>query len=121
MKKKIFNLPNKITLARIFVTVLIVFILLFPFGMTGIDIPRLFINEKIIVDVRYLVAGVLFIIFYFDRTIKSAEQVEQKTKGTSRSGRTKMKIINPPFSKMRDVMCLIPGTSEMASSAFLMT
>ena len=62
MKKKIFNLPNKITLARIFVTVLIVFILLFPFGMTGIDIPRLFINEKIIVDVRYLVAGVLFII-----------------------------------------------------------
>lgn len=62
MKKKVFNLPNKITLARIFVTVLIVFILLFPFGMTGIDIPRLFINEKIIVDVRYLIAGVLFII-----------------------------------------------------------
>lgn len=62
MKKKIFNLPNKITLARILITVIIVFILLFPFGMTGIDIPRLFINEKIIVDVRYLVAGVLFII-----------------------------------------------------------
>ena len=62
MKKKIMNLPNKITLARIFVTLLIVFILLFPFGMTKIDIPKLFINEKIIVDVRYPIAGVLFII-----------------------------------------------------------
>ena len=62
MKKKIFNLPNKITLARIFITALIVFILLFPFGMTKINIPKLFIDEKIIVDVRYPIAGVLFII-----------------------------------------------------------
>ncbi|MBR3524087.1 MAG: CDP-diacylglycerol--glycerol-3-phosphate 3-phosphatidyltransferase [Bacilli bacterium] len=62
MKKKIMNLPNKITLARIFVTALIVFILLFPFGMTKIDIPKLFIDEKIIVDLRYPIAGVLFII-----------------------------------------------------------
>ena len=62
MKKKIMNLPNKITLARIFITALIVFILLFPFGMTKIDIPKLFIDEKIIVDIRYPIAGVLFII-----------------------------------------------------------
>ena len=62
MKKKIMNLPNKITFARIFVTALIVFILLFPFGMTKIDIPKLFIDEKIIVDLRYPIAGVLFII-----------------------------------------------------------
>ena len=27
-----------------------------------------------------LAAGILFIIFYFDRTIKSVEQVEQKLK-----------------------------------------
>ena len=62
MKKKVMNLPNKITIARIFVTILIVFILLFPFGMTKIDIPKLFIDEKIIVDLRYPIAGVLFII-----------------------------------------------------------
>ena len=62
MRKKILNLPNKITIARIFITALIVFILLFPFGMTKINIPKLFIDEKIIVDVRYPIAGVLFII-----------------------------------------------------------
>lgn len=62
MKNKALNLPNKITLARIFMTLVIVFILLFPFGMMGIDVPKLFINEKIIVDIRYLIAGVLFII-----------------------------------------------------------
>ena len=62
MRKKILNLPNKITIARILITALIVFILLFPFGMAKIDIPKLFIDEKIIIDVRYPIAGVLFII-----------------------------------------------------------
>lgn len=62
MRKKIFNLPNKITLARILITALIVFILLFPFGMAKINIPKLFIDEKIIIDMRYPIAGVLFII-----------------------------------------------------------
>lgn len=62
MNKKVLNLPNKITLFRIFITVVIVAILLFPFGMTKIDIPRLFVDEKIIVDVRYIIAGVLFIV-----------------------------------------------------------
>ena len=62
MRKKILNLPNKITIARILITALIVFILLFPFGMAKIDIPKLFIDEKIIIDVRYPIAGVLFIL-----------------------------------------------------------
>lgn len=62
MRKKIMNLPNKITLARILITALIVFILLFPFGMAKINIPKLFIDEKIIIDMRYPIAGVLFII-----------------------------------------------------------
>ena len=62
MRKKILNLPNKITLARILITALIVFILLFPFGMAKINIPKLFIDEKIIIDMRYPIAGVLFII-----------------------------------------------------------
>lgn len=56
------NLPNKITLARIFMTVLIVFILLFPFDAVGISVTKLFINESIVIDIKYLIAGVLFII-----------------------------------------------------------
>jgi len=62
MRKKILNLPNKITLLRIFLTFIIIFLLLFPLGMAKINLPKLFINEKIIVDTKYLIAGVLFLI-----------------------------------------------------------
>lgn len=56
------NTPNKLTIFRIMLTFVIVAILLFPFSAMGINIPQLFVNETIVVDVRYLVAGVLFII-----------------------------------------------------------
>lgn len=56
------NLPNKITMSRIFLSILIIVILLFPIDALGLSLPKLFINEKIVVDVKYLIAGVLFII-----------------------------------------------------------
>ena len=56
------NLPNKLTMLRIFMAFIIIAVLLFPFDAMGIDIYKLFINEKIVVDIRYIVAGVLFIL-----------------------------------------------------------
>ncbi len=56
------NLPNKITLFRIFLTLFIIVILIFPFEATGISIPKLFVNESIVIDIKYLIAGGLFII-----------------------------------------------------------
>lgn len=56
------NLPNKITVARIALTGIIIGILLFPFDAVGLSFPRLFINESIVVNVKYLIVGVLFII-----------------------------------------------------------
>ena len=56
------NTPNKLTMFRIFLTVIIVFILLFPLSALGIEYPQLFVNELIVVDVKYLLAGTLFII-----------------------------------------------------------
>ena len=56
------NLPNKLTMLRILMSLVIIFILLFPFDTAGIDIPKLFINETIVVNIKYLVAGVLFTI-----------------------------------------------------------
>ena len=56
------NLPNKLTILRIILAALIIAFLLFPFQTAGINIPQLFINEKIVVDVKYLIAGVLFIV-----------------------------------------------------------
>ena len=56
------NLPNKITISRIILTIFIIVLLLFPFDAAGIDVPKLFVNESIVVDITYLIAGVLFII-----------------------------------------------------------
>lgn len=61
-KNTIWNLPNKITIARIILSFVIVIILVLPFDMMGIEVPKLFISEKIVVDIKYLVAGVLFIV-----------------------------------------------------------
>ena len=61
-KQKIMNLPNKITLARIALSVIIIVILVLPFDMLGIKINPLYINEKLVIDIRYIIAGVLFII-----------------------------------------------------------
>ncbi len=55
------NLPNKITMSRIFMTILIIGICLFPFYSIGIDIPKYEVSG-IVVDLRYIIAGVLFIL-----------------------------------------------------------
>lgn len=56
------NLANKITISRLFLTVIIVLLLLFPFESAGISFTNLFINELIVVNVKYLIAGILFAI-----------------------------------------------------------
>ena len=56
------NLPNKITLSRIGLSIIIIIVLLFPFDSAGISIPKLFVNKAIVIDVRYLIAGFIFII-----------------------------------------------------------
>ena len=56
------NLPNKITIARICLTGIIVTILLFPFDAVGLSFPRLFINEEMVINIKYIVVGILFII-----------------------------------------------------------
>ncbi len=55
------NLPNKITLARIFLTVFIVIFLLFPFYAININFPKYNVSG-IIVDLRYIIGGILFVI-----------------------------------------------------------
>jgi len=56
------NLPNKITMSRIILSLLIIILLLFPFDATGMVLPKLFINESLVIDIKYPIAGVLFII-----------------------------------------------------------
>lgn len=75
------NLPNKITFGRIILTVIIIGILLFPFDAVGIDLPSLFINESIVVDIRYLTVGILFFIAIISDSIdgKLARKYQMET------------------------------------------
>ncbi|MDD3341867.1 MAG: CDP-diacylglycerol--glycerol-3-phosphate 3-phosphatidyltransferase [Bacilli bacterium] len=59
------NLPNKLTMLRIVLSIVIIIILLFPFDATGISMPTLFINESIVMDIKYIIAGILFILASF--------------------------------------------------------
>lgn len=56
------NTPNKLTMFRIFLTIVIIIILLCPLSAMGIELKPIFINESLVVDIRYLIAGILFII-----------------------------------------------------------
>ena len=56
------NLPNKLTISRIILSFVIVFILLFPFQSVGITIDDWFINESISLKPTHVIAGIIFII-----------------------------------------------------------
>ena len=56
------NTANKITMSRIIMTVIIIFILLFPFDQIGFDFPTYLIKGRILIDLKYIIAGILFII-----------------------------------------------------------
>ena len=56
------NLPNKLTILRIIMSLIIIIILLFPFDMAGLNFPKLFVNASLVMDIKYIIAGVLFIL-----------------------------------------------------------
>lgn len=56
------NLANKLTMLRIYLSLVIIIILVFPFDAAGISLSKLFINESLVINPKYLIAGVLFII-----------------------------------------------------------
>lgn len=56
------NTANKITVSRIILSIIILFILLFPWHQVGVDIPTYIVNGSMTIDLRYIIAGVLFII-----------------------------------------------------------
>lgn len=63
-KNKIFNLPNKITFVRIFMSLIIIAVLVLPFDMLKIKFPVLYIkgnNERLVIDLKYIISGFLFI------------------------------------------------------------
>lgn len=56
------NTANKITMTRIILSLIIIILLMFPFYDLGIDMPTYLINGNILIELRYIIAGILFII-----------------------------------------------------------
>lgn len=59
------NLPNKLTMSRIIMSIIIIIILLggsYITSLFGFSIPKIFVNEAIVIDLKYIIAGILFII-----------------------------------------------------------
>ena len=55
------NLPTKITVARLFLTVVIIALLCFPFSLIGFNFPTFDIGG-VAVQLNYIIAGVVFIV-----------------------------------------------------------
>lgn len=56
------NLPNKLTIGRIITAIIILVLLVVPWDSLGINFPEFTVAGRIIVDSKYLIAGVLFVL-----------------------------------------------------------
>ena len=56
------NLPNKITMARIVLSILLLILLIFPFNICGIEFPTYELFGTINVNLLYIIGGVIFLV-----------------------------------------------------------
>ena len=56
------NLPNRITMFRIVLAVLVLCLLMFPYGSLGINVPVYKVGTNVTISLNYIIAGVLFVI-----------------------------------------------------------
>ena len=67
------NLANRLTISRIIMAIFIMVFLLIPWNDFNINFPQFLAGGKVLIDIRYLIVGVIFIIAsitdYFDGRI----------------------------------------------------
>ena len=56
------NVPNKITICRISLSILLLVIMVFPLNRIGFNFPEISVNDSFIMDSKYLICGLLFLI-----------------------------------------------------------
>jgi len=73
------NLPNKLTLGRIITSIIILVMLLIPWYNLGVHFPTFLIAGKIVVDLKYIIAGILFVLAaltdFFDGRIARSKNI----------------------------------------------
>jgi CDP-diacylglycerol--glycerol-3-phosphate 3-phosphatidyltransferase len=56
------NLPNKITVSRIILSIIVLIMMVFPFYQIGFEWPTFLVAGRITVNLKYIICAVLFII-----------------------------------------------------------
>lgn len=56
------NLPNKITMVRIFLSITLLVLLMFPFNLCGINFPEYPIFGSITINLLYIIGGIIFLV-----------------------------------------------------------
>lgn len=56
------NLPNRITMVRIFLSITLIVLLIFPFNLCGFYFPTYQIFGKITINLQYIIGGVVFMV-----------------------------------------------------------
>ena len=60
------NKANKITMSRIIMSLIIITIMLFPFDQVGLEFPTYILKGNIVIDLKYILVGILFVIASFN-------------------------------------------------------
>lgn len=56
------NVPNKITICRIILSIFLMILMIFPLEKIGFTFPDIPINDMLTIDSKYLICGVIFLI-----------------------------------------------------------
>ena len=56
------NVPNRITICRIFLSIVLLVLMIFPLNRIGLNFPEIIVKEGFIIDSKYLICGVIFLI-----------------------------------------------------------
>lgn len=56
------NVPNRITICRIILAIVLLILMVFPLDKVGVTFPEIMVNENFIIDSKYLICGVIFMI-----------------------------------------------------------
>ncbi len=56
------NVPNRITFCRIILSIILLFIMLFPLESIGISFPELRVKSELIIDSKDIICGIIFLI-----------------------------------------------------------
>lgn len=56
------NVPNKITVCRIILSIFLLILMVFPLNKIGVTFPEIKMSADFIIDSKYLICGVIFLI-----------------------------------------------------------